>query len=74
MCHLDTIPSRLFKEVFDTIGPHVLTIINTSLLPGTVPLDFKRAIVHPLLKKLTLTQLLSQILDRSLNFLFSLKF
>lgn len=47
----DAIPPRLFKEVLATIGPHVLEIIDSSLSSGTVPGDFKHAVVRPLLKK-----------------------
>ncbi|CAJ1061240.1 RNA-directed DNA polymerase from mobile element jockey [Xyrichtys novacula] len=47
----DAIPPRLFKEVLATIGPNVLNIVNCSLSSGTVPRDFKHAVVRPLLKK-----------------------
>lgn len=47
----DAIPPCLFKEVLDTIGPSVLEIVNSSLSSGTVPGDFKHAVVRPLLKK-----------------------
>ena len=47
----DIIPSRLFKEVFSTIGPLTLEIINSCLKTGVVPCSFKHATVHPLLKK-----------------------
>ncbi|XP_043934439.1 uncharacterized protein LOC122807592 [Protopterus annectens] len=33
------------------VAPVVLTIINTSLVSGVVPNDFKRVVMHPLLKK-----------------------
>lgn len=47
----DVLPSRLFKEVVDTIGPNILLIINSSLYHGTVPSGFKHAIIEPVLKK-----------------------
>lgn len=47
----DAIPPRLLKEVFSTIGPIVLSIINGSLTFGIVPNHFKHAVVLPLLKK-----------------------
>jgi len=50
-CPSDSIPSRLVKEVFETIGPCILTLINTCLVSGYVPLAFKHAVVQPLLKK-----------------------
>jgi len=53
-CPLDIIPSRLFKEVFPTIGPLILDFINSSLLSGCFPAAFKHAVVQPLLKKTNL--------------------
>ena len=50
-CSLDTIPPHLFKEVVHSIGPSVLSIINSSLVTGYVPSCFKHAIIHPLIKK-----------------------
>lgn len=49
--HLDIIPTRLFKELVDTLAPSVPSIINTSLLTGTAPADFKHATVQPVLIK-----------------------
>lgn len=43
---------RLFKEVVDTIGPIILSIINISIFYGTVPSGFKHAIIEPDLKKM----------------------
>lgn len=55
LCRLDIIPTRYFKDVFETIGPSVLSIINTCLLMGTVPTDFKHAMVQqPFLKEIYL--------------------
>ncbi len=50
-CPLDSIPARLVKDVFDTVGPSVVSLVNTSLSSGCVPAVFKHAIVQPLLKK-----------------------
>ena len=50
-CPLDIIPSTLLKEVINTAGPSVLSIINSSLATGNVPTCFKQAVVQPLLKK-----------------------
>ena len=47
----DSIPPRLFKEVFATIGPRILQIIHRSLSSGTVPGVLKHAFIRPLLKK-----------------------
>lgn len=47
----DTVPPRLPKEIFPTIGPSFTTVINSSLSSGVVPVNFKHAVVQPLLKK-----------------------
>jgi len=49
-CSLDTLPTSLFKDVFHSIGPCILTIINSSLVSGHVPVYFKNAVIYPLLK------------------------
>ncbi len=48
---LDIILPRLLKEIFPTICPLILAIINSSLTNGVVPSSFKHAIGQPLLKK-----------------------
>ncbi|KAF7649835.1 hypothetical protein LDENG_00135290, partial [Lucifuga dentata] len=50
-CILDFIPTKFLKEVLDTVGPSILSIINSSLHHGTFPSGFKHAVVQPLLKK-----------------------
>lgn len=50
----DVIPSTLFKEVMDSIGPSVLSIVNSCLSTGIVPSSFKHAFTQPLLKKVNL--------------------
>ena len=50
-CSSDILPSRLLKEAFDSLGPSILSIINSSLLSGNVPPYFKHAIVQPIIKK-----------------------
>ncbi len=47
----DAVPARLFKEVFPTVGPYVTAVINSSLCSGVVPMNFKHAVVQPLIKK-----------------------
>ena len=51
-CPSDSLPSKLFKDVFDTVRPTILTLINTYLLSGCIPSFFKHAVVQPLIKKL----------------------
>uniref|UniRef100_A0A3B3I0M8 Reverse transcriptase domain-containing protein n=1 Tax=Oryzias latipes TaxID=8090 RepID=A0A3B3I0M8_ORYLA len=48
---LDSIPPKLFKEVFPSVAQTVLSIINSSLAAGVVPAVFKHATVQPVLKK-----------------------
>lgn len=43
-CPLDTVPAKVLKMVFDTVGPSLMVFINTCLRLGAVP-------VRPLLKK-----------------------
>ncbi len=50
----DILPSRLFKDMVDTIGPNILLIINSSFFHGIVPLEFKHAVIEPVLKKINL--------------------
>ena len=51
VCSLDSLPAKLFKDVFETVGLYILNMINMSLSTGSVPAAFKKAIVQPLLKK-----------------------
>ncbi len=59
-CPLDVVPTVLFKNVIDTIGPCMLSIINNSLTSGQVPGYFKQAVVQPILKKTNLDPSLPQ--------------
>ncbi len=47
----DAVPPRFVKEVFPTVGPSVLAVVNSSLSSGVVPGNFKHAVVQPLIKK-----------------------
>ena len=48
---LDPIPTALPKECISDLVTLITAIVNASLSTGTVPLQFKRAVVTPLLKK-----------------------
>ena len=50
-CILDLLPTNLVKHCMDDLVPLITLIINESLMSGTVPLQFKEAIVVPILKK-----------------------
>ncbi len=56
-CSLDPIPSFFIVEVLDTIGPCIQSIINSSLISGSVPSCFKHAVIQPVHKKATLDPL-----------------
>lgn len=47
-------PTGLLKKVMPTVGPNILSIVNSSLTSVSVPAYFKTALVQPLLKKLNL--------------------
>lgn len=66
-CPSDIVPPRLFREVWDILGPSVQIIINSSLTSGTVPFYFKQAVIQPLIRKPNLAPLRFQIIVRSLN-------
>ena len=55
-CELDPIPTSLQFDCSDEIVPALTHVVNESLLSGTFPTVFKRAIVKPLLKKTSLDQ------------------
>jgi len=47
----DVLPSWFLKQIFDTIGPDLVIIINNCLLTGTIPEILKLASVSPIPKK-----------------------
>ena len=53
-CELDPIPTWLLKECLSDVLPSLTKIVNLSLQNGIVPIELKKAIVRPLLKKATL--------------------
>lgn len=71
ICPLDVFPTKLLKEVFSTVGPVLLVLMNTCLSSGCVPVSFKHAVVRPLLKKTHLdANILSNFRPVSLRKLF----
>ena len=48
---LDPIPATLLSENLDVLLPTTINIMNHSLTTGTLPPDFKTAVVKPLLNK-----------------------
>lgn len=53
-CALDPLPTWLLKKCTSSLLPQITNIINCSLATGSVPDDFKVALVTPLLKKSSL--------------------
>ncbi|XP_062616025.1 uncharacterized protein LOC134277724 [Saccostrea cucullata] len=49
-CELDPIPTNVLKQCLESPLPIVTEIINKSFSEASVPLDFKKAIVRPLIK------------------------
>jgi len=50
-CDLDPWPTWMLKENLDPILPSLTHLINRSLATGTMPSEYKHAIVTPLIKK-----------------------
>ena len=57
-CKLDPIPMDLFKEVTHELSPILTDLINTLLKQGTFPMELKKALLQPLLKKATLDSMI----------------
>ena len=53
-CPLDPITTFLFKDCLDILLPSITKLVNYSLMNGSFPSAFKRAIVFPLIKKASL--------------------
>ena len=49
---LDPIPTKIFKKIFLVLLQTITVIVNTSLKGGIFALDWKTAIIQPLIKKL----------------------
>ena len=52
-CSFDVVPTWLIIECADSLTPAITSIVNCSLESGEMPVDLKKAIVKPLLKRLT---------------------
>ena len=50
-CQLDPVPTWLVKDVHGLVSPFISLLFNKSLTSGYFPLEFKQAVVCPLLKK-----------------------
>ena len=48
---LDSIPLSLMKKIAPALSIYLITIFKNSLSYGTVPIDFKHALISPILKK-----------------------
>ena len=53
-CPLDPIPTFLLKDCLDILLPSITKLVNYSLIEGSFPSTFKKAVVTPLIKKVFL--------------------
>ena len=53
-CSLDPIPTFLLKDCLDILLSSITKLINHSLIEGSFPNSFKKAVVTPLVKKASL--------------------
>ena len=60
-CELDAIPTTTLKQVLDTVLAPLTRIVNVSLENGIFASKWKTAIVHPILKKVGLDLMLSNL-------------
>lgn len=67
-CPMDVVPTVLFVQVFDSIGPCIVEMLNSSLLTGVVPIFFKHAVVMPVLKKQIWIRYSLKAIGQYLNF------
>ena len=51
-CELDVILTNLIKDILPTVLNTITQIVNMSLTTGTFPLEWKKAIVRSLIKRL----------------------
>ena len=60
-CALDSMPTPLVISCLDVLLPVITTIVNSSLLHGHFPSDWKETIVTPILKNPSLTSEFSNL-------------
>ena len=53
-CELDALPTHLLKQHKDVVLPSITSVANSLVQSSTMPANMKSALVHPLLKKLSL--------------------
>ncbi len=52
-CEIDAMPTNLLKDCCTQVAPIITDIVNISLKNAEVPLNMKKAVIRPLLKKAT---------------------
>jgi hypothetical protein len=50
-CLLDPMPTRILKEIYQTVSPIISDIVKCSIATGNFPNDLKLSLVRPSLKK-----------------------
>ena len=53
-CSLDPIPTFLLRDCLDILLSSITKLVNSSLIEGSFPNSFKKAVVTPLIKKASL--------------------
>ena len=68
ICSLDPTPTFLLKDCLDILVPSITKLINYSLIDGSFPNAFKKAVFTPSLKRLLWPETTSRIIVQCLVF------
>ena len=67
-CSLDPIPTFILKDCLDILLPSITKLVNYSLIEGSFPNSFKKAVVTPLIKRLLFPETTLRIIAQCLVF------
>ena len=67
-CSLDPIPTFLLKDCLDILLSSITKLVNHSLIEGSFPNSFKKAVVTPLIKRLPFPETTLRIIAQCLVF------
>ena len=67
-CSLDPIPTFLLKDCLDILLSSITKLVNYSLIEGSFPNSFKKAVVTPLIKRLPFPEMTLRIIAQCLVF------
>ena len=71
-CSLDPIPTFLLKDCLDILLSSISKLVNYSLIEGSFPNSFKKAVITPLIKRLPFLETTLRIIAQCLCFLSKL--